>query len=190
MGARASGEDAEMLRRLVSPAWAMLEYGWYPLLLFISTPWFLFKLGTEVYGHWMLLTATVGLGSVLNTGTGAATIKAVSAGLGQANRSQVERTVRASLAIAILGGGVLALAVLVIFWVTGDTLLARMGDPALVLLTGFAATLLVWLEQLDNVFSSAMKGAEQFGQAARIEIVAKTAQIIVGALLMLWWPVL
>lgn len=168
----------------------MLEYGWYPLLLFITTPWFLHRLGTEHYGHWMLLTATVGFGGVLNTGTGAATIKAVSAGLGRAGGGDAARTVRASLAIAMVAGGALALLVFCVFWFAGSTLLARMGSPALVQLTGAAAALLIWLEQLDNVFSSAMKGAEQFGQAARIEIGAKTAQILAGALVLLWWPAL
>lgn len=177
-----------MLRKLASPAWAMLEYGWYPLLLFIATPWFLHRLGTEQYGHWMLLTATVGFGGVLNTGTGAATIKAVSAGIGRAAGGDVERTIRASLAIAMLGGSAMALLVFSVFWFAGGTLLARMGDPSLIQLTGVAAALLLGLEQLDNVFSSAMKGAEQFGQAARIEITAKTTQILAGALVMLWWP--
>lgn len=179
-----------VLKKLISPAWAMLEYGWYPLLLFIATPWFLLRLGAENYGHWMLLTATVGLGGVLNAGTGAATIKAISAGIGRAGQGDIEHTVRASLAIAMLGGGILALLVFCVFWFAGGTLLARMGAPTQVQLTGAAAALLIWLEQLDNVFSSAMKGAEQFGQAARIEIVAKTTQILAGALVLMWWPAL
>jgi O-antigen/teichoic acid export membrane protein len=166
----------------------MLEYGWYPLLLFIATPWFLHRLGTGQYGIWMLLTATVGFGGVLNTGTGAATIKAVSAGIGRATNSDIERAVRTALAIALIGGGVLALVVFCVFWLAGGTLLGRMGNPALLQLTGVTAALLIWVEQLDNVFSSAMKGAEQFGQAAKVEIVSKTAQILVAALVLLPWP--
>jgi O-antigen/teichoic acid export membrane protein len=166
----------------------MLEYGWYPLLLFIATPWFLHRLGTAQYGIWMLLTATVGFGGVLNTGTGAATIKAVSAGIGRATNSDIERAVRTSLAIALLGGGALALVVFCVFWFGGDVLLGRMGNPALIQLTGVAAALLIWVEQLDNVFSSAMKGAEQFGQAARVEIASKTTQILAAALVLMPWP--
>lgn len=177
-----------MLRKLANPAWAMLEYGWYPLLLFIATPWFLHQLGTEQYGHWMLLTATAAFGGVLNTGTGAATIKAVSAGIGRAAGGNAERTVRASLAIAILGGGALAFLVFFVFWFAGATLLSRMGDPVLVRLTGAAAAILVWLEQLDNVFSSAMKGAERFGRTAMIEIASKTGQILAAAVILSLWP--
>ena len=177
-----------MLKKLASPAWAMLEYGSYPLLLFIATPWFLHQLGTVGYGHWMLLTATVGFGGVLNAGTGAATIKAISAGIGRNESGYNEGTIRVSLAIAILGGGVLAMAAFSVFWFAGPTLLSRMGDPALIRLTGVAAAALIWLEQLDNVFSSAMKGAEQFGQAARVEIASRATQIIAAALILLMWP--
>lgn len=179
-----------MLRKFASPAWAMLEYGWYPLLLFIATPWFLHQLGTEQYGHWMLLTAVVGFGGVLNTGTSAATIKAISAGIGRGAAADAERIVRASLAIAMIGGSALALLVLCVFWLAGDTLLGRMGDPALIRLTGMAAAVLIWLEQLDNVFSSTMKGAEHFGHAARIEIASKTMQVLAAALVMLLSPAL
>ncbi len=179
-----------MLRKFASPAWAMLEYGSYPLLLFIATPWFLHQLGTGGYGHWMLLTATVGFGGVLNTGTGAATIKAVSAGIGRDDGCDIEHAVRISLAIALVGGVALALLVFSVFWFAGPTLLSRMGDPASIRLTGIAAAALIWLEQVDNVFSSSIKGAEHFGQAAQIEITSKTTQII-GAGLVLWvWPTL
>ena len=105
-----------MLKNFVSPAWAILEYGSYPLLLLISTPWFLHQLGIDRYGHWMLLVATVSFGGVLNSGTGAATIKAVSAGIGGSVTGQSDRAVNASLAIAMLGGGALALIVFCLFW--------------------------------------------------------------------------
>lgn len=176
-----------MLKKFASPAWAMLEYGWYPLLLFIATPWFLYRLGTEQYGHWMLLAATVGFGAILNTGTGAATIKAVSAGIGRAEGCNTEHSVRASLAIALIGGSAMGLLVFILFWLTGEAWLGRMGDPALIRLTGVAAALLISLEQLDNVFSSAIKGAEQFGHAARIEVASKTLQVLVAAIVLLEW---
>lgn len=176
-----------MLRRLLSPAWAILEYGWYPLLLFLATPYFLKMLGTEKYGNWMLLTATVGLGSMLYAGTGTATIKEISAGLGRADGGNAERTVRASLAIAMLGGSGLAVLILALFWFAGESLFEKMGDRELVRLTGIVAAALIWIEQLDNVFASALKGAERFGPAATIEMAIKTAQIAFAALLVLAW---
>lgn len=48
-----STDRPTMLKKLVSPAWAILEHGSYPFLLLVATPWFLHQLGTEHYGHWM-----------------------------------------------------------------------------------------------------------------------------------------
>lgn len=165
-----------------------MEYGSYPLLMFLATPWFLHQLGAAGYGHWMLLTATVGFGGVLNTGTGAATIKAVSAGIGRADRRNTEQAIRVSLAIAILGGAALALLVFSVFWLAGPTLLRRMGDPETIRMTGTAAAALIWLEQIDNVFSSSIKGAEHFGQASRVEMASKTTQIVAAGLVLWVWP--
>jgi O-antigen/teichoic acid export membrane protein len=179
-----------VLKRFASPVWAMMEYGAYPLLLFTATPWFLHRLGAERYGHWMLLNAAVGFGGALNTGTGAATIKSVSAAIGRAADKHAERTVRSALAIALLGGCALALAVVIVFWFADTTWLRKMGDPALVRLTGAAAALLIGIEQIDSVFSSAMKGAEHFGSAAKVEIGSKAFQIASASLVLFVSPTL
>src|SRR5438876_12448991 len=105
-----------MLSKFASPTWAVLEYGWYPLLVFVTTPYFLHALGTEKYGLWMLLSTIACVGGVLSVGTGTAAIKNISAGLGGANGRNVERTIRSSLAIALVGGGSLAALVFGAFW--------------------------------------------------------------------------
>lgn len=165
----------------------MLEYGWYPLMIFITTPYFLHTLGAEGFGYWMLLTATAGFGSFLNAGTGAATIKQVSASYGRADGKSVGKVVRASLAIALMGGTILAAIIVLVFGAAGNLLFSKMGDPSLVLLTGIVAGLLAVIEQIDNVFASALKGAEHFGHAARIEMVSKTAQILAAVLAVFMW---
>ena len=176
-----------MLSKLVSPTWAVLEYGWYPLLVFIATRYLLHTLGPEKYGHWMLLTAMVSFGAILNVGTGAATIKQVSAGRGRADGGDVERLVRTSLAIALVGGGLVAALIFGVFWFAGDTFFEKMGDRSLVRLTGGVAALLAWIEQIDNVFASALKGGEEFGRAARIEMASKTLQIFAAVLAVTIW---
>ncbi len=171
-----------MIRRLASPAWAMLEYGWFPLLAFVTTPYFWHALGEQRFAYWILLTATVGFGGILNAGTGTATIKLVSAARGTDDAKAAELTIRTALAIAIAIGGALALVIFAIFWFGGTTLFNEMGDADLVHLTGAVAAVLIWIEQLENVFASALKGAEYFGPAARVEILSKTAQIVVALL--------
>jgi len=178
-----------MLKKLSGSIWLMSEYGWYPLLLILATPWFLHQLGTEQYGYWMLLAATVSFGGVLNFGTGAATIKAVSATVGSnGGIGGTEPVVRASLAIAILGGSALGLLVFAVFWLFGRQLFGEMDSIELIKLTGIAAALLIGLEQIDNVFSSALKGAENFGPAARIEMISRTFQVVCSAIVLGVWP--
>jgi O-antigen/teichoic acid export membrane protein len=176
-----------MLSRLMQPAWAVMEYGWYPLLVLIATPYFVHTLGPEKYGHWMLLSATVAFGGILSAGTGAAVIKTVSAGLGRAKSEDVERAVRSSLVIAFVSGGVLAGFILAIFLFAGDTLFHKMGERSLVALTGAGAAVLAWIEQIDNVFASALKGGERFGEAASIEMTGKTIQILAALVAVLVW---
>jgi O-antigen/teichoic acid export membrane protein len=77
-----------------------------------------------------------------------------------------------------------------LFWFGAPVVLSRMGDTELVRATGVAAAVLIWIEQLDNVFSSAMKGSEQFGSAARIEIASKTTQVAAAAIILISFPTL
>ena len=130
----------------------------------------------------MLLVATVGFGAILNAGTGAATIKHVSANIGNHDSRGVENTIRGSLAIASIGGGLLAIGVLGLFWFGDNSLFVRMGDPHILHVTGLAAAALVWIEQMDNVFASALRGSERYGLTARIEIAAKSGQMLLLAL--------
>jgi O-antigen/teichoic acid export membrane protein len=171
--------------KLTNSAWAILEYVWNPALLLICTPLFLKALGSERYGLWMLLVATVGFGAILNAGTGAATIKHVSAQMGESNSHQLQPVIQGSLAIATTGGGLLALIIVCTFWFGDDFFFRRMGDRHLLHITGLAAGLLAWLEQIDNVFASALRGSENYGLAAKTEIGAKSLQMLVLALSLL-----
>jgi O-antigen/teichoic acid export membrane protein len=171
--------------KLTNSAWAILEYVWNPVLLLICTPLFLKALGSERYGLWMLLVATVGFGAILNAGTGAATIKHVSAEIGEANSHQLQRVIQGSLAIAITGGGLLALTIVCAFWFGDDFFFERMGDRHLLHITGLAAGTITWIEQLDNVFASALRGSERYGLAAKTEIGAKSLQVLALALSLL-----
>jgi O-antigen/teichoic acid export membrane protein len=172
-------------KKLTNSAWAILEYVWNPILLLICTPLFLRTLGSERYGLWMLLVATVGFGAILNAGTGAATIKHVSAEMGEVNSHRLQRVIQGSLAIATMGGGLLALIIVCVFCLGDDFFFEKMGDRHLLHITGLAAGMLAWIEQIDNVFASALRGSEKYGLAAKTEIGAKSLQMLALALALL-----
>lgn len=174
-----------MFGKLANSFWATAEYAWYPILLLLSTPWFLNTLGAEQYGSWMLMNATIGLGGVLTVGTGAATIKFISASKDR-NPSTLAEPIRVSLGIAIVGGGALALIVACVFFLGGTSLLSRMGSVSNIRWIGCSAALLIWIEQIDSVFSSSMKGFEKFNLSAIVEMSAKTTQVLTALLAATW----
>ncbi len=171
-----------MQNKFSGSIWSVAEYAFYPLLVFATTPFFLHSLGAERYGCYMLLGGIVGLGVVLSAGTGAATIKYTASALNQSDaKSATTSIVQMSLAMALVGGASLAGLICVFFWYIGGTLFEKMGDLPLIRLTGLTAAVVLLIEQLDNVYSSALKGGERFGIVARIEILTRSVQTL-GAL--------
>src|SRR5690606_10196950 len=95
-----------------------------------------------------------------------------------------------SMAIAALGGCALAVLTAAVFWFGAAPLLTRMGEVDLIRMTGITAAVLIWFETFDMVISSGLKGAEGFGQAARVEVLSKSAQVLGAALALLIVPAL
>lgn len=166
------------LTHALNAGWLTVEYLWYPLLGIVTAPILLKSMGEQQYGLWMLFTATVSFGAVLNIGTGAAIIKAVSALSVEERGRRFPEVVSGALGIALLGGGVLASVVVAFFWLGADGYLLKLGDPLSVMLTGAGAAGIAWLEQIDNVFASAIKGSERFQIAAKTEMAGKFLQLI------------
>ncbi|TFU03275.1 hypothetical protein EUV02_08785 [Polymorphobacter arshaanensis] len=164
-------------QRLMGSFWSVVEYAWYPVLLLVTTPFFLQHLGADGYGQWALLSATIGFGAFLNIGTGAATVRAIAHGIAARDRNDVELLVRGSLAIALAGGLLLALAIFATFLVGSGTFLVRMGARDAVLLTGATAAAIALIEQVENVFTSTLRGGERFRTIATIEMWMRSLQI-------------
>lgn len=164
-------------RGLMGSLWAVIAYAWYPVLLLVTTRFFIDRLGADAYGHWALLSATIGFGAILSTGTGAATVRAISHGIAAHDEPDVELLVRSSLAVALAGGAVLAFVIFLVFAFGSSTLFARMGAPETILLTGATAAIITLVEQLDNAFTSVLRGGERFRMIAMIEVWVRSLQI-------------
>jgi O-antigen/teichoic acid export membrane protein len=181
---------ATLRRALIGPFWSVVEYAWYPLLLLLTTPFFLHRLGTEAYGHWALLTATIGFGALLSVGTGAATVRAVAHGVATKDGVGVAHLVRGSLAIGLGGGIVLALFILGSFALGSGGFLSRMGTADTILLTGATAAIIALIEQVENVFTATLRGGERFRTIAKIEICVRSLQIAACLVAVVIWGTL
>jgi O-antigen/teichoic acid export membrane protein len=91
--------------------YCIAEYIAQPLSMLVAAPFLVHKLGLPQYGIWMLVSTILGSMGILSTGFGDATVKYVSAYRGQNNPAGVERTIRATLTINTLLGGLFGLVV-------------------------------------------------------------------------------
>lgn len=168
-------------RRRFASFWAILEYLWNPLLGIILTPVLLKALGEELFGYWALLFAAISLGAILNFGTGIAIVKRM-AETDAADQSARVRLLRSAMAITCIGAAVSSLALGAGFHFGGDSIFPRMGRMNLLVYVGWCAALVCFIEQLDNVLASALKGLERFSLAANLEMASRTVQFAaVGA---------
>jgi O-antigen/teichoic acid export membrane protein len=177
------GSRIEKAIRLGSQgAWNTAEYIFFPLLMLIATPIFLHSLGARQYGQWMLLITLGSLGGWAGMGMGAATIREVASAYGQGNQNRARNYVRVAVLIVLLGTIVVGLALVCSFMLGGSRLLSQMGDKSELIPIIIGAPFLIASDQIDSVYSGALRGVERFGLVARLEILAKSI-IVSGCLL-------
>ena len=161
-----------------SALWNFVESFYYPLLLFVATPVLLRHLGVEQYGVLLFVNAIAGLGGVSNLGTGTAIVKYVSECLGRDDKAAAAIVIRVSFAITLGGSLLFSLGVVALApWVVTEAV-ARIGpdrSPAILIAL---AVLLVFMQQADGVFGTALKGLGRFDRSAKIDSVFKSAGVV------------
>jgi O-antigen/teichoic acid export membrane protein len=168
-----------------SSMWGIGEYFAYPLMMFLVTPFFLHWLGEAQYGQWMLLLAFNSFGGLAGLGMGATATRDVAAARGRADPGEALAAVQACLSVTLLSSAIVGLALLTFGFLAGGDLLARMGSPNLIRSIISIAAILIFLEQLDTVFTGTVRGMERFDLSARAEALTKAA-FVAGALIAAW----
>jgi O-antigen/teichoic acid export membrane protein len=162
--------------------WAMAEYFAYPLFMFAATPFFLRWLGEAQYGQWMLVLVFTGFGGLTGLGMGTSAIKEVSAAAGQGDLDSAAITTRVCLFVTLMSSFLFSALLLVGAYFFGGRMFQRMGEWAEIWPLFTFAAVLIFLEQVDQVFSGAIKGLQRFDLSARIEAIAKLATVLVALL--------
>lgn len=166
-----------MIKHLRNSIWSVAEGIGNPILLLAATPVFFKTLGAADFGLWSLLTTITSAGAVVSVGLSASIIKLV-AEAADRPASAIEPILRGAMAIAVIAGGAFALITVSAMGLSATTYMSKMGTPQTVMAMSVAAAFLLWLEQLDTVLSSFLKGSEMFGLAARTEISLKSLQML------------
>jgi O-antigen/teichoic acid export membrane protein len=175
------------IKKIIGPIWLVLEYSWYPFLTFLSTPYLLNRLGVDNYGLWVLFNTTIGISIAISSGTSLSVIKNISSIEWMDNPRVVELIIRSSLALSIVCGSLLSVICFSAFWFGANTFFEKMGNEEILLLIGVLAAVIISIEQIDAVLTAALKGAEQFGPTAKVEISFKALQIILAVVAVGFW---
>ena len=162
-------------------AWSSAEYLFFPLLMLFATPMFLKSLGAEQYGRWMLLAALGSMGGWAGLGMGSATIREVAAARGRNDDAAASKSVRVAVLIVLVCSVAAGSLLICGFLLGGHHLLARMGEVRQLLPIVVGAVFMIAADQTDSVYAGALRGAERFDLAARLEIGARLS-IVAGTL--------
>jgi O-antigen/teichoic acid export membrane protein len=158
--------------------WALVDQGANPIVQLAITPFLLRTLGKDDFGIWILGITIISMSQLVSCGAGVATTKHVSADLGIEEKSEAIAATRAALTIAMLGGITVAL----FTWSFAPAIVAaffsNMGKPGHIIPVVAVCGLAAAIQELDAVYTGAMRGAERFDLCAKVEV---PARMVMGA---------
>lgn len=181
-----------MFRRLFqiksSAFWAGTEYLVYPLVMFLSTPLLLHRLGKENFGLWMMVSAITASWGIGNFGMSIMLMRYVALHRGQENLPGTVAVIRYALGRSLIGGGTASLCLLLgAPWLSVHAF-TGMTDTAGVQLALSVAAFLFLLAQIEFTFKSALKGHGEFGEVARYEVMGRSILIAIVVAIAFWQP--
>lgn len=164
--------------------YSIAEYIAQPVSMLVAAPFLVHKLGLDQYGIWMLVSAILGSMGILSTGFGDATVKYVSAYRGQNNPAGVERTIRATLTINTLLGGLFGLLVWIlapysvhhIFKIAPEFHAASIGAIRI------SAVILV-IRSVESVFVSTLRAFERYGPPVKLNVFLRSVVVVSAVVL-------
>lgn len=161
-------------------AWVLADQSAMPLLYLVLTPFLISSLGTAGFGLWILGVTVVGMSQLISLGAGIATTKHVSADLASNARASAVTVTRAATLIAATGGVIAVLSALLAAPLLARVVFEAMGSEHSVASLLVMACAAAAIQELDGVYSGALRGAERFDLSAKVEI---PTRIVMGIVL-------
>ena len=165
-------------------SYSVAEYISQPLSMLVAAPYMVHKLGLDQYGIWMLVSAILGSMGILSTGFGDATVKYVSTYRGQNNQPGIQRTIRATLTINTLLGGLFGVAV----WFLAPYSVYHVFkiDPELYRASICAihiSALILVIRSVESVFVSTLRAFERYGPPVKLNVFLRTIVVVSAVVL-------
>jgi O-antigen/teichoic acid export membrane protein len=152
--------------------------------MLVAAPFLVHKLGLSQYGIWMLVSAILGSMGTLSTGFGDATVKYVSAYRGQNNPAGIERTIRATLTINVLLGGLFGMLVWVIAPYAVDHIFKI--EPifhAASLQAIRISSVILLARSVESVFVSTLRAFERYGPPVKLNVFLRIVVVVSAVVL-------
>lgn len=181
------GDVFQRLRpHLSRVGWSALEAVINPILSIAVSPALLALLDSRGFGLWAFALAVSGFGGLASLGVGVAATKFVAESHASGAPKAAIATTRAALTVALGGGAVLVALGLLFGQLLASTAFARMGasgEVSAALLLGIA---ILALQEVDSVFTGALRGMQCFARSAQVEIGARVFWLVV-VISAAWW---
>jgi O-antigen/teichoic acid export membrane protein len=164
--------------------YCIAEYIAQPLSMLAAAPFLVYKLGLAQYGIWMLVSAILGSMGTLSTGFGDATVKYVSTYRGLNSQAGVERTIRATLTINALLGGIFGSFV----WIAAPYSVDHIFkiDPMFRLASVQAikiSAVILAVRSIESVFVSTLRAFERYGPPVKLNVFLRTIVVVSAVVL-------
>jgi O-antigen/teichoic acid export membrane protein len=152
--------------------------------MLLAAPFLLHHLGLAQYGLWMLATAAVTSTSLISTGFGDAALKYASMYRGTNDRKRMEDTLRVTLAINLILGGMLSL---LMWWGSPFAVrnlfkvdLALQADAVEAFRIG---SVILVVRCVESVLVAALRAHERYGPSVLISVFSRATIVIMACVL-------
>jgi O-antigen/teichoic acid export membrane protein len=179
--ARALRRSSTLRGSIGNAAWGVAASFARPLVMVAASPFLLWKLGSELFGIWMLVNAVSGTYGVFNLGLGDATIKFVSAGIGRQDKAAVVRLIRAAFSMTCLLSALIAAMVFFAAPLLANSVFKISPDARTVATHALRiGGLLLGLRAVESVMVCALRGYERYGITAVLSVSTKVLALVLA----------
>jgi O-antigen/teichoic acid export membrane protein len=163
--------------------WSLVGAFIYPILVVLSTPVFINKLGTEQFGVWVLINTLLQIMSAINLGLGDSTIKSISEINDQNKSEQISKIISNSFTVTvIIVGSISLVALMVSFNVSALFSNFDQNISELALQTIRLAIIIFALKFIDQIIFSVFQGFSRYDISSKITIIVRVLTLSINIL--------
>jgi O-antigen/teichoic acid export membrane protein len=172
-------------KNLKESIWALSEYLIGPIYIITTTPFLIKYLGIEDFGKIAFLSMVVLTGSLISSSIGTAVIKDLSFALGLGDALKAKKTITNALVLVAFTSSITSFTLLLLGYIYNFEIFPLIGNAALIKSLFIVGSIMMIIDQLDSIMTSALKGGSQFNKSAQFEILFKLIQII-SQIIVVW----